>query len=260
MTKIKLISDTHFEMSNSRMTPFLDTHDFTDIDYLVLAGDIGDYKRVYEFADILSKKYPRTQLIHINGNHEYYKSYIEKEWYSYKNFHHLDRTMYIDNKQKICFIGATLWTNFNNNNPIAMLDAKSGMNDYKYIRWNNGSSRLTPEHIYNLHISDLKYVQLQLTEVPKDYTKIVVTHHKPYFNQGDFLDNLSYCFCSDLINEIDNWKVKPDYWFSGHTHKSDIQEIDGVKYISNQYGYYFENEEQTCYNEELVIEIEGILK
>lgn len=254
--KIKLISDTHCEMlSTQQIGAIVHSMDLEDTDYFVMAGDIADYKKTYTLVDYLQECNPDLTIIHINGNHEYYKSYLEKEWYSYKNFHHLNRTMYIDDEQKIVFLGCTLWTNFNNNNPIAMLDAKSGMNDYKYIRWNNGQSKLTPEHIYNLHIGDLKWLQLALTEVPKDYTKIVVTHHKPYFNQGDFLDNLSYCFCSDLINEITQWKVKPDYWFSGHTHKSDIREIDSVKYISNQYGYYFEDEKITHYNENLVIEL-----
>ena len=255
MTKIKLISDTHLEMSDKQMEFILNEHDFTGINYLVMAGDIGNYHRVYDLAGRLGVSYPNMDIIHVNGNHEIYNSYLEKLWYSQANFHHLDRVPYIDDENKIVFLGCTLWTNFNNQDPIAMMDAKSGMNDYKYIRWNNGQSRLTTEHIYNLHIGDLKWLQLALTEVPKDYTKIVVTHHKPYFNQGDYYDNLSYCFCSDLIEDIMYWKVKPDYWFSGHTHMSDIEEIEGIKFYSNQYGYYFEEEEFTHYNKDLVIEI-----
>ena len=255
MIKIKLISDTHLEMSDKQMEFILNSHNFTDIDYLVMAGDIGNYHRVYDLARELTIRYPDMIIIHVNGNHEFYHSYLEKLWYSQANFHHLDRVPYIDDKNKIVFLGCTLWTNFNNQDPLVMLDAKSGMNDYKYIRWNNGQSRLTLEHIYNLHIKDLEWLKSILTEVPKDYTKIVVTHHKPYFNQGDYYDNLSYCFCSDLLSEIEQWQVKPDYWFSGHTHTSDIEEIDGVKYISNQYGYYFEEEEFTHYNKDLIIEV-----
>lgn len=253
MTKIKLISDTHLEISDKQMEFILNEHDFTDTDYLVMAGDIGNYKNTYDFVGKLYYQNPDMTIIHVNGNHEFYNSYLEKQWYSNKQFHHLDRVPYIDKKDKIVFLGCTLWTNFNNKDSLVMLNAKSIMNDYKYIRWNNGQSRLTSEHIYNLHIKDLNWLQLALTEVPESYTKIVVTHHKPYFNHGDFQDGSSYYFCSDLLNEIEQWKVKPDYWFSGHTHKSDIQEIDGVKYISNQYGYYFEKD--TKYKGDLIIEV-----
>lgn len=108
----------------------------------------------------------------------------------------------------------------------------------------------------NLEPEEFDYIQDGKTKIKRVQYPLRlaygITIHK---SQGDYYDNLSYCFCSDLINEISNWKVKPDYWFSGHTHMSDIEEIEGIKFYSNQYGYYFEDEEFTHYNKDLVIEV-----
>ena len=231
---------------------------------LILAGDIlcvkhlksnGHSNDIYrKFLDDCSKNF--EHVLYVAGNHEFYSYSYEKAQAKLRenlpdNIHFLQNdTLEIGG---IHFIGFTFWTNYFNENPIEMWDAKSYMNDYKCIRIGANFRKLQPYNILEEHHKHLQYLKQKLEEL-KNERIFVITHHSPTLQSitekyRKFPCNGSFCSdYDDLI--IRNPAVKN--WAFGHLHTAFDFPIGSCRMTCNPRGY---RGEDTGFNKDFTIEI-----
>lgn len=245
--KIRIASDLHLE--------FYKTDDFLleksedeENTILVLAGDICIATHVvrydYFFKDISNRF---LKILYIAGNHEFYggsikmtpiklKDAIKK----YKNIKYLDNSkVEIDN---VVFIGSTLWTDFNDNDPLCMFDAKHGMNDFRKIRIGPDSEpwrrKFSPQEAYVIHKTSVKYIFDILKNKNKNKKYVIITHMAPSelsISEEFKSDSLNGAYASDLSEEI--LDTSPDLMIHGHTHRSFDYMLGDTRIVCNPFGY-----------------------
>jgi predicted phosphodiesterase len=258
--KLKLLSDLHIDNWVACQRFPVGTGEI-----LVLAGDIlcakhfktnGHIHHNYEwFLEECSKNY--EHVLYVNGNHEYYGYHYEKAKAKIlehlpDNFHHLDNnTVTINNWN---FIGATLWTDFCNENPIEMLDAGMFMNDYKAIRIGSNFRKLNVNDVLGFHKQSKNYILEQLRTLKENV--FIISHHAPSFQSvaEEFLSSsCNGAYCSNQENLIlEHPQIR--YWCHGHTHTAFDYNIGNCRVLCNPVGY---PNQRTGYNPDLVIELDG---
>ena len=143
----------------------------------------------------------------------------------------------------VVFIGATLWTDLNGNDPITDYTLRTQMNDYKVItnhyKDRDSYFRLQPEVTYRDHQAAVKYID---DTVKLNYNKpcVVVTHHSPsrrsmkpmyegdYHMNGGYSSNLEW-----LMEQNKNLRV----WTHGHTHDFFDYTVEQCRVVCNPRGY-----------------------
>ena len=240
---IQIISDIHFEHRTTRGRVFetfltLCPTAFSG-DVLVLPGDIATGPAmVHELID-----QSPVPVVYVPGNHEYYgfdwDEASRKEYRdaveSTKNGIFLDR----DVKQisDVCFIGATLWTNFKNGDPSVMNEVEAGINDFWRIEG------CTPTKMLERFRGDSDFLRHGIIEGRANGLKtIAVTHFGPTLSSRHSrfpLDDFGYYFVSDLSPMI--IETAPTLWVHGHTHDSCDYEVGTTRVVSRQLGYPGEN-------------------
>jgi len=242
--KIAYASDLHFE--------FRDLHleNIEPADVLILAGDILNVSRfkrhkesnrtddtdgITNFFDAVTSKFKHVLMV--MGNHEYYGSYINeavttlRELLPYKNFHILDGDyIVIDNN---LFVGGTLWTNYNKEDPFTIMRAPTMINDYRVIY--NGDTRITVADILERHKHFVKWVE-QVDKSGYD-NNILITHHSPSFQTtADHYKNdeiMNGLFGSNLDYLLTNF----DYAVFGHQHDPKTPVVNDCVLLNNARGY-----------------------
>jgi len=129
-----------------------------------------------------------------------------------------------------------MWTNFDNKNATAMEYARNSMNDFCLIH-KAAQEIFTPEASVVLH-KKFKKKLVEWFENDLAGPRIVISHHAPVIGAHTRFDGspLVPAFNSlDMLPLIE--KYQPDYWFYGHTHECDEQQVGKTKIISNQRGY-----------------------
>jgi len=249
--KIQILSDIHNEFS---VLP----HPHTDADVVILAGDVDIKDQAFDWAVGFNKP-----VLYVLGNHEFYGQDMEEVKSLWRVRTQGTSIALLDNDKvtlgDVRFIGGTLWTDFklygNSNEPIAVLEAKLRMNDFKHIRLNE--RRFMPEDSIDLHHETLNYIT-QALEKPFECKTVVITHHAPspksiaseYEN-----DKLSPSFASDLEHLMGE---PVTLWIHGHVHHSNNYEVNGTRVVSNPRGYQFKNDyraENLNFNPSLVLNI-----
>lgn len=258
--KLKLISDIHIEFHTKWELP-----DPGEGDVLVLAGDIisakylktnGDNKqKALEFFDRCSKNY--KHIIYIEGNHSFYGCRYETTFNDVKsvlpdNFIHLENDWV--KIEDYVFLGAVCWTNFNNEDPFALLDAKNLMNDYNYIKYGPNYRKFFPEDVLKLHKETIKYFELVL-DTMKDEKVVMVTHHTPTEKSvhPKYKGQLGNAYFNNHLDEwiMDRPQIK--YWLCGHTHWAHNYTVgDNCKVYCNPFGY---PKEDAGYNPDFMLEL-----
>lgn len=256
MPKFHLISDLHLEHEGFEFPE-------VDADYLCIAGDFGglDY---YDFLDDVAPRYKKVFVV--MGNHDYYDTdgmCIEEVLHgtilrSRGNVILLRRNqVYHDKEEKFTIIGDTLWTDFNNKNPLAMGQARIFMPDYRGLITTNEGEQFTPEYSTELHLQQKDMINTLIENTKSmypDHKIIVMTHHMPSdkLTSDKYKGNdLNPAFsCKDMEDVIE----KVDYWFMGHSHEPFNGRIPSFdcEFYCNPRGYPFED---TGFNPELVIEV-----
>lgn len=268
--KVTYCSDLHVEFGSPKIG-----YDFGEGDVLILGGDITAASRLpYRFQDATSRKMQsRTQklitatqgyskVLYVMGNHEHYhgifrdtKSHLE-EFVKDK----ADNWVFLDNSAiKIgdtTFVGSTLWTDMNKENPTAMWRAEQGMNDYRLIlakdpveltyeeRHNHRTlarqACINPMFTIREHRFSWDYIKM-VTGEPGN--KVVITHHpitskalNP-MHSGDLLDAAYYTDYGDWLAGKENIS----HWISGHTHQKMDLTIGNTRCLSNPQGYPMES-------------------
>jgi predicted phosphodiesterase len=250
--KIAYASDLHFEFEPL----ILDNVEPADV--LILAGDIlnvSRYKRLTEstrtsnsdditsFFNTVTTKFKHVLMV--MGNHEYYGSYIDeavitlRNLLPYKNFHILDGDyIVIDNN---LFVGGTLWTNYNKEDPFTIMRAPTMINDYRVIY--NGDTRITVSDILERHKHFVKWVE-QVDKSGYD-NNILITHHSPsmqtiadHYKHDETMNGL---FGSNLDYLLTNF----DYAIFGHQHDPKTPIVNDCVLLNNSRGYPFEPKHDT---------------
>lgn len=208
-----------------------------DCDALVLAGDIVMSPEM--LADLL--RHSPVPIIYVLGNHEYYGRDWENTSDLYQSALAKTRMSITLNRQTIVlgdihFIGATLWTDFHNNDPLVVFDASRRIADFRRI------DGCTTERMRERFLEDKAFLEKVLKEnlFPKDRT-VVVTHFGPsYRSQHSAFSpgGLGYYFVSDLDDLI--LRYEPALWIHGHTHDSCDYRIGNTRVVSCQPGYEYE--------------------
>lgn len=285
--KIQIVSDLHLEFSDINITNAGDT------DVLILAGDItvaedlhdhppvvntADQRAVagstglgrrqesaQRFRDFLKRvSFQFPHVVYVAGNHEFYHGkwvqgldYLAKECANYPNIHFLeDSHVEISG---VIFVGGTLWTDMNRNDPITLHSIRDMMNDFGVIRNDSkGYTQLKPADVVVRHRQTVRYIA-DTARANADRTVVVVGHHAPSHlsiaekYRSDYVMNGG--FSSDLSAVIlDNPNIK--LWTHGHMHDSFDYQIGNTRVVCNPRGYQTPGySEDTGWNPNLVIEI-----
>jgi Icc-related predicted phosphoesterase len=250
-------------------------------DVLVLAGDICVAHHLYrhprgslpnnaenghkaalyrEFLQYCSDNWEK--VIMVAGNHEFYSGDWEKvtgimreETQHYPNISFCDQDR-VDIGD-VTFLGASLWTNFNNGDPLTMMSVKDLMSDYHAITENPKEGiyhKLRPVTTFAKHNSDLDWLRTQLSLL-KDRKVVVVTHHQPSFRSVH--ENyktqiiMNGAFCSNLDDFIiDHPQIK--LWCAGHVHNVFDYTIGKTRVVCNPRGY---PSEYSGWNPQFTVEV-----
>lgn len=273
--KVLPVSDLHLEFDYFDASNFMRCGDMSDV-VLILAGDIHvKYKAARQlfgrngevlpsWLALLSRIF--RAIVYIPGNHEHYGSSIDKTIedindqitsQGLNNIHVLNNETVIFDDVRI--LGTTLWTDFNNRDPLVMWDAKRSMNDYNHIRKNDYGSRITPDDILREHEYALSFLKRELSS---DFSgkNVVVSHHAPSFQsihpnyRAHTMTNGAYASSlENFILDSDNISL----WVHGHMHNSFDYMIGDCRVVCNPRGYagYCEGSENTEFNPCLIITI-----
>lgn len=239
--KIGLVSDLHLEFGD------IDLQMKDPIDVLILGGDIclaPKIEKFIPFFERVSKTFP--EVIYIMGNHEHYNGLFDRsEIHLRESLAHLKNIHILEKQTKqigdVYFIGQTLWTDFNNRDPLTLYNASSMINDYRVIRLaDQGYKRLTPENILREHERSMQYLKYALSGL-KDQKVVVVGHHapspqsvKPRYENDHIMNG---CYNSNLVEFIlDHPQIK--VWTHGHTHNSFDYMVGDTRVVCNPRGYW----------------------
>jgi predicted phosphodiesterase len=272
---VRLFNDLHLEFEDTFRIP-----DLKKNQVIVLAGDIGRQGRGKVLNDSLKRFLEDTLyfgviIIYVTGNHEYYGSRIDKVNRLIRQFDEKNENFYFLNDESVFindteFLGGTLWTDLNNEDPNTFLEiggtkqygkTANTQNDYHKIsikESKNGKdnfTKLRTRDTVKFHKKTLNYIK---SRVGKHDKQVVVTHFPPSeifldkerwenkYEKGYDYNISKYAYYSELEYLAENF----DYWFSGHTHYSVNTIKNGVHYISNPRGYFEKDDDD---KEDLVI-------
>ena len=225
MLHLRLLSDLHFEFHRDGGASFVAAQDATDIDCLILAGDITTHKRLPEVLGWFAKKF--KNVVYVPGNHDHWGTTrsllatgIQQACQAHSNLFALDRSVVEVAGHRI--LGTTLWF-------PETVEAK------RYAGQWNDFHRIPnlDEWVYREHKKDLTFLRRELHE-----GDIVVSHYLPGWQsvapifQGSELNCYFVSDVSDLIG-----KKKPALWCHGHTHASLDYQLGSTRVVCNPFGY-----------------------
>jgi len=233
--KVAIASDVHLEFGS------LELQNPGEVDVLILSGDIlvendldewneeqanNGFSRnrsvmYHRFFQTCSKQFPH--VIYVAGNHEHYHgdfkytlSGLKRKLAYLENVHVLDKEVFDIGDYR--FIGGTLWTDMNKEDPLTMHSISGVMNDYKqvknsdrmvyrkvpiYEKDDDGKykleevgpghqrmievgmkmreevARFSPQDSVDDHRKMLDYIRVVYEDTPPWVTTIVVGHHAP---------------------------------------------------------------------------------
>lgn len=283
--KIAVCSDVHLEFGQ------LDIENPGDVDVLVLSGDIcvvadmrspdpyeivnsARMNRYMEFFQKCSEEFPH--VVYVVGNHEHYHYDFKHTLKDLKNYlkhltniHILDKEVFDLGDYR--FVGGTLWTDMNKEDPLTLHAIKNMMNDFRCVKNSNREvhfkdtegkfhtrvSVFCPEDAVEDHKSMLEYIKTVYTDTPPWKTTIIVGHHAPSKQSthpkyaDEMLMNGGYS--SDLTEfMLDRPGIK--LWTHGHTHEEFDYMIGECRVVCNPRGYI--NYEDRAYGFKLkVVEV-----
>jgi predicted phosphodiesterase len=152
--KIGICSDLHLEFGDVTIK------NPGDVEVLILSGDIlvendlaifdrrqidmgfmqARSMRFHEFFERVCQEFPH--VLYVMGNHEHYHGdfpktgdELKRKLAHYTNLHILDREVF--DLENVRFVGSTLWTDMNKEDPITLHAMKSMMNDFRCVTNSN---------------------------------------------------------------------------------------------------------------------------
>ena len=272
--KISLVSDVHLEFGD------LDFANDQDAQVLILGGDIcvardiaqrdpygvmgPDYRsnRYHDFFQRCHDRFPH--VIYIVGNHEYYHGDFGtslahiKDVLSYlPRLHVLEKeSVVIDD---VTFLGGTLWTDMNSEDPDTLYRIRDYMNDFRIIKdsrhpvhykdsegkRHTREGRFSPEASVEEHRAMVKFVKESVDADPTG-RYVVVGHHSPsrLSTHPQYADQtmVNGAYSSDLDQFItDHPQIR--LWTHGHTHHEFDYQVGSCRVMCNPRGYHGHEEQ-----------------
>lgn len=263
--KIGVCSDLHLEFGPVTI------ENPGDVKVLILSGDIlvendldiydrrqdemgfmrGKSKAYHDFFKDVCSKFP--YVLYIAGNHEHYHGDfaqtlrgLKEKLAHYKNLYVLDKEFItIDD---VTFVGSTLWTNMNKEDPLTMHAISTMMNDFRIVKNSNRYvqngmkkkeevARFSPEDAVEENKKCFEYIKHIVSEHDK---VVVIGHHTP---------SRQSCHPRYDSNELMNGGYHNDYeeyimdhpqivlWTHGHTHERYDYMIGDTRVVCNPRGY-----------------------
>lgn len=270
--KIQILADLHLEHEGGAtpyslaMNPAWYEMMLVEPDVVVLAGDTHTKGRG---PALVRDLWPNQQIVMVGGNHEYYgQTYphhlfdLEVKSQKFERLHFLEnRVVEIED---VVFLGCALWTDgrlFEAGPkaglypyPVAMMDMQAGMNDYRQIRFQDGSRNrpLKAADMIMEHRMSVRWLREQF-EVYNGRKIVVVTHHAPSWRSipPEYQeDAVSAAYASHLDELVESSGAL--LWIHGHTHSQVDYMIGQTRVIGNAKGYPFE---KTGFRPDLVVEV-----
>lgn len=214
---------------------------------LILAGDVGSMHSPENLVGFIDEVAPRFKnVLYVLGNHEFYGGNLDRtpEDISEMLRHH-DNIVFAPGIDNIHM--ETLWTDFDKENPISMIEAATRMNDYQYIHDCYLLAR--PEDMVDLHKRAVESFSVICEG------DIVITHHAPSYQsvpEEYKTSRVNGAYASDL--ELLILEKKPILWVHGHTHTPCDYMIGNTRVVCNPRGYGNQFK-KNGYNSKLVIEV-----
>jgi Icc-related predicted phosphoesterase len=228
MMNIQILSDLHLEFHPDRGKWFFSSLDATNVDVIVVAGDVSTSRLLRPAIQSLCTRY--AEVVYVVGNHEYYHSSpqsVHDDLRSLRdalpNFHWLQNE--VVEIAEVRFAGTTLWFRDQPTNP----SYEHGLNDFELIRgfkpW-----------VYEENEQALAFLETEASRAD-----VVVTHHLPSKRsiapcfEGDPLNRFFLCDVDALIQ-----RAQPTLWIHGHTHESIDVRVGKTRILCNPHGYMTE--------------------
>lgn len=290
--KIAVCSDLHLEFGA------LTLENPGDVDVLILSGDIlveNDLDEYVQeqidsgFARNRSTMYHRffqkcseefKHVIYVAGNHEHYHgdfkytlSSLKKKFSHLKNVHVLDKE--VVTLDGIKFVGSTLWTNMNNEDPLTLHAIGSMMSDFRVIKNSNRfvyrnvpiyeydengrvkldekgyqiqvgmkkkeePSRFSPEDAVDENKKCFEFIKHVVSTVKEGEKLIVVGHHTPSkqsMHPRYAHDQLMNGGYHNFYEEYIMDHPQIVLWTHGHTHEKYDYMIGDTRVVCNPRGY-----------------------
>jgi len=241
---------------------------------LVLAGDVWTGTAFIEYCGFswiaeMSKQF--KQVLIVLGNHDYWPcnhaltiknggdtcNAMLQDMCLF-NVHVLDMGTF--EAEGVLFVGATLWTDMKNSDPLVMMNMQNFMaydGKCAYETGPNGKwSRFTSEKWVNTHMKHRDYIK-HIVEQNRDKKIVVITHHFPLTHLGDpdyNGDPVNWYYSSDMSGFIlDNGHIA--LWCYGHTHYHRDEMFSTTRFLNNCVGYAVQHFEQRGLVKHEVIEV-----
>lgn len=253
--KIRVASDIHNDFDAAREkrpnTALWYPDHMEDDQHTIFAipGDLWTSGRVLSYAGPswlgeVSKRF--AAVVFVLGNHDFFGGLITSEYQKLKaqivEQGLSDKVFLLQNESLVLgnykFVGATLWTDFNNGDKEVLRAASNMMRDY---------GKITPEIIFGAHTESRNFLIENAIKDFEDQKLVVITHHAPSFRsispvwksqeQIDpiLIKNLSAMYASDLDSFIEKSKI--DYWLHGHCHSASNYLLGNTRVVCNPRGY-----------------------
>jgi predicted phosphodiesterase len=222
--RLQILSDTHLEFHRDGGEAFFRGLDPSDVDVLVLAGDICAGKDLVPVLSRFCAIYPR--VIHVPGNHEYYGSTLRDVSRALAVAESLNTNLTTAEEPRhleidgVRFVLATLW--------FAPSDApKECLSDFRAIRGDFEG------WVYNAHLAAVRTILRHANAM-----SVVVTHHLPTYQSISprFARSAINPFFATALDEVIA-TTRPRLWVHGHTHNA-LDYVHGVtRIVCNPFGY-----------------------
>jgi Icc-related predicted phosphoesterase len=237
--RIAFASDLHLEFPNTdpRALAFP-----TDVDVIVLAGDIHVGDKVADLALALADRYPRAHIVWVAGNHEFYRRNIDRQTVDYwRSCTTHGRVHFLENGsveiKGYTFLGCTLWTDFSLfGRSKKCRRAAESISDFGLIRTEDDRP-LEPADAAKRLTESRQFLEHHLAS-GNPATTVVVTHFSPGLESRNTkfrLDDITPYFQSNVDGLIDTYQ--PCLWIYGHNHYSNDFYRGKTRLVSNQLGY-----------------------
>lgn len=262
--RIAVFSDIHLEKRGAGQAtqPWLFSR--TDVDVVVLAGDIHTKGRGVKWA----KETFLCPVVYVLGNHEGWDSNWNEVLRKMKNEASGSNVHVLHNDavviDSVRFLGSTLWTDFKAwpDQREAMYEAgqgrdiySPGMRDYKYIR-TAGYRRIKPMDVLSWNTQARSWL-LDEAAKPFDGPTCVVTHHPPVLEglqHGAVTEVYDAAYASDWKEGVE--QINAQLWMFGHTHTPRHFVIGNTQFATHPIGHLTEKLEK-LYNTLIDVSSDG---
>jgi predicted phosphodiesterase len=269
MHRIAYISDVHLDMWVKDIPSLIEDFaerligELKDIDYIIVAGDIGHIATDNVLFLRALQKYAKHAVLCTTGNHDYYLTSREDLLY-YKNSDHkvedfeeacefhdikcLNPGIYVDYETNLRFLGFNGWYD----GSYKGIDEKRAQ-----ALWNgeitryrmNDSVLIYPNEKFNDRYKKDKDAVNHILGIHGDnFIDVVFSHvnpsNKPEHQAQEYVDDeftTFYNFDGSALLE----KINPKIWVYGHTHSGQNYQIGSTRVLCNPLGYPHEKRKIT---------------